>query len=459
MQRTDSLWLTGEQSVCGMICGQFPVKQGGDYMVSSVYNYYLSTYANKEVSKYDTHKKSELRDVYYSMVKVNRKSPLYKFTNMPKVQKYAIDIKETARAFKNVAASLTNQDGSIAGFSKKKAESSNENIVSAVYIGNEEAEEGAGFDIYVKNMAKPQVNVSNFMNPSEVSIKEGSYSFDLSIGKYTYEFSFDVTEGRKNRDVQKQITNLINRADIGIHASVKEGSSGDTAIEIVSDSTGLGEKGAVKTFEIQNNDKSESGDIVKMMGLDRTEIMPENAVFTINGDEYSTAANVFISNNFRVTLNGESGESEPVRIDLKPDFDAMIENVSELIDAYNSMIDMAKSHADDSENSDKLLNEIQRVANYYKDGLESSGFMVREDGYIELDESLLVQSAEDGTLNDGLEQLNSLKKALVNKSNDMSLDPMKYVNKKLIAYPNPLRNFMNPYVSSLYSGMMFNGFI
>ena len=85
--------------------------------------------------------------------------------------------------------------------------------------------------------------------------------------------------------------------------------------------------------------------------------------------------------------------------------------------------------------------------------------MVRENGYIALDESLLVQSAEDGTLNDGLEQLNSLKKALVNKSNDMSLDPMKYVNKKLIAYPNPLRNFMNPYVSSLYSGMMFNGFI
>lgn len=428
-------------------------------MVSSVYNYYLSTYANKEVSKYDTHKKSELKDVYYSMVKVNRKSPLYKFTDMPKVQKYAIDIKETARAFKNVAASLTNRDGSIAAFSKKKAESGDESIVSATYIGNEGDEEGKGFDIYVKNMAKPQVNVSNFMDPS-AAMKEGSYSFDLSIGKYTYEFSFDVTEGKQNRDVQKQIASLINRADIGVQASIRENSSGETALEIVSDAIGLVDNDeTVKTFEIRNNDKSEAGNIVNMMGLDRTEIMPENADFIIDGEEYTTSSNVFISQNFRVMLNGESNGSDPVRINLKPDFDAMIENVSELIDAYNSMIDMAKSHVDDSASSDKLLNEIQRVTRYYKDGLESTGFMVGDDGHISLDESLLVQSADDGTINDGLEHLNSLKKALVNKSNDMSVDPMKYVNKKLIAYPNPLRNFTNPYVSSVYSGMMFNGYI
>ena len=427
-------------------------------MINSVYNYYLSTYGNKDVSKYDTHKKSELRDVYYSMVKVNRRSPLYKFDDLTSAQKYAIDIKETARAFKNVAASLTGNDGSIAAFSRKKAESGDESIVSADYIG--EDEESEGIDIYVKSMAKPQVNVSNFVDSLEKSIKEGSYSFDLAIGKYTYEFSFDVVAGKKNQDVQKQIANLINRADVGVRASVIGNTAGETALEITSDTIGLVENAeSGKTFSIRNNDKSESGDIVRMMGLDKTEVAPQNAVFTVDGEEHTASANVFISRNYRIKLNGESSGAESVRVSLKPDFDAMVDNVSELVEAYNSMIDMASDHVNDSEDSDRLLNEIQRVVKYYKDGLDSAGFMVGDDGRISIDESILIQSMNEGTINEGPEQLNSLKKALVNKSNDMSLDPMKYVNKKMIAYPNPVRNFTNPYVSSIYSGMMFNGYV
>ena len=107
-------------------------------MISSVYNYYLSTYANQHVSKNDTHKKSELKDIYNSMVKSSRKSPLYKIENSEVVQKYAIDLKETARAIKNVAASLSDRDGTIAGFTKKKASSTNPRIASVKYIGEDE---------------------------------------------------------------------------------------------------------------------------------------------------------------------------------------------------------------------------------------------------------------------------------------------------------------------------------
>ena len=32
--------------------------------IDSAYNYYMSTYANKEVSRYDSHKKSDLRKIY-----------------------------------------------------------------------------------------------------------------------------------------------------------------------------------------------------------------------------------------------------------------------------------------------------------------------------------------------------------------------------------------------------------
>ena len=46
-------------------------------VINSVYNYYLTTYAPKTDSKFDTHKKSELRGVYNSIVKMNKEAPLY----------------------------------------------------------------------------------------------------------------------------------------------------------------------------------------------------------------------------------------------------------------------------------------------------------------------------------------------------------------------------------------------
>ena len=79
--------------------------------IDSVYDYYISTYANKEVSRYDTHKKSELRRVYNSIVKANKESPLYKISNMEEAKKFAIDIKEGTKSIQNVVAALSDSYG------------------------------------------------------------------------------------------------------------------------------------------------------------------------------------------------------------------------------------------------------------------------------------------------------------------------------------------------------------
>ena len=47
-------------------------------IIDSAYHYYLSVYGNSATSRYDTHKKSELRNVCSDIVKVNKTSPLYK---------------------------------------------------------------------------------------------------------------------------------------------------------------------------------------------------------------------------------------------------------------------------------------------------------------------------------------------------------------------------------------------
>ena len=108
--------------------------------LNSVYNHYLTSYAPKSTTRYDTHKKSELRNIYNSMVKLNKESPLYLLDNSKETQSYAIGLKENARALRNTIASLggLNEEDLL---NKKVAYSSNADLVSATFIG-ELPEEG-----------------------------------------------------------------------------------------------------------------------------------------------------------------------------------------------------------------------------------------------------------------------------------------------------------------------------
>ena len=46
--------------------------------LNTVYNHFMTTYAPQGTNtKYDTHKKSELRGVYNSIVKLNKDAPLF----------------------------------------------------------------------------------------------------------------------------------------------------------------------------------------------------------------------------------------------------------------------------------------------------------------------------------------------------------------------------------------------
>ena len=55
-------------------------------------------------------------------------------------------------------------------------------------------------------------------------------------------------------------------------------------------------------------------------------------------------------------------------------------------------------------------------------------------------------------------ELNNFKKALQRKAEDISTNPMNYVNNKIVAYKNPHHPVTDPYNLSAYSGMMFNDY-
>ena len=211
--------------------------------IDSAYQYYLSTYANTTVSRYDTHKKSQLRAVYNNIVKTNKESPLYKVKYSGDVQKFAIDIKEKTRSIQNVVASLSDsEDGIEHAFAKKVAQSSEEETVTAEYIGTgSDVDESVSFDVEVRELASPQINRGNYLDPDELDIEPGAYSFDLLSNLCSYEFQYNVGQNDTNRSIQQKLIRLVNSANIGLRAVVERNSLGERAVQITSNQNGLDE--------------------------------------------------------------------------------------------------------------------------------------------------------------------------------------------------------------------------
>ena len=156
--------------------------------LNTVYNHYLTTYAPKSTSsQYDTHKKSELRSLYNSIVKMNKESPLYLFSSDASTGKFAVGMKENARELTNVISSLSNSAAS--GLLNKKAvASSDDSIVSATFIGEAVDEENLpSLQIEVKSLAQEQINNGNQLPQGSIDLEPSTYSFDIHIKDLDYE--------------------------------------------------------------------------------------------------------------------------------------------------------------------------------------------------------------------------------------------------------------------------------
>ena len=426
--------------------------------LNAVYNNYLTTYAPMSMSRYDTHKKSELRDVYNSIVKINKESPWYLPTTSKDTQQYAITLKERARALRNTIAQLDGleENGLL---DKKSAFSSNDDLVSATYIGKQTNDEvSPSFLVEVKSMASSQENLGRFLPNSKVDLPADLYSFDVLINDMNYEFQFAINGDETNQQMQERLMRLINNSDIGLKASIAE-SEGQTSLRLVSEATGL-PSGRPFQFNISDDRTSKNSGTVDYLGLDYTSRAASNAVFTVNGEAHSSSSNQFtIGKMFEIQLHGITAEGESVEIGLKTDVESLADNVSHLIGGYNDFLRAAASYLDSQTRSKQLVKELSGIANLYNNSLESTGFTLQEDGTLQVNESQFMETASQSEdISKDFGYLTDFSNALMNKSNQVSINPMDYVDRIMVAYKNPHHNFASPYTTSAYSGMMFNGY-
>lgn len=425
----------------------------------TTYNYYSMSgqVQRHQANKYDTHKKSELKNIYNSIVKMSRNSPVYIFDHSKAAREFAISIKEEARELKNTLSALDSEGDSGSLFGQKIAVSSNPDTVSARYIGSPSSDDKKdAFEITVEQLATPQVNTGNYLRPNRLKLMPGTYSFDIQTGGLSYGFQFKVSHEDTNQSIQERLAALITNSKIGLKAEVVADEDGFTALSIASDATGS-ENGKLQ-FNVSEASDAPEGGAVEYLGINHVSERPQNASFLLNGETHTAFSNTFtVNQNFEIALHNISEDGQPAVIGFKPDIDAVNDNIKELTRKYNSMIRLSGSYASDRLKSNLLHRNISSVAKQYTNYLEAIGLQLDQEGSLQVDDQLLNQSLTED-MGDTVNSLLKFKDALSVKTDEIMLNPMDYVNRKIVAYPNPGKTFSNPYITSIYSGMLFNSY-
>lgn len=430
-------------------------------MIGSVYDYYLTTYASKPATKSDTHKKAELKNVYSKIVNISKKSPLYKINVSADLQKYVIDLKENSRYLLNDINDISfNSDNTVSN----NYFSDNENIISINQLISSTSDDNSNlidsYDIEIKELALPQVNTGNCLRDDYLDFSLGEHCFEITINNTTYELQFDINDNDTNSFVLQRVERLINQSDIGLSAKILH-LADNSALEIISNSIGLNnlsDKDSSCIFKISKNAENSSDDILDVLGIDNISTKPQNARFYINGVENFSSDNSFIiENSLKIMFKNITTDNSIVKISRKNNIDSVIDSINELITEYNNIIEISKDTAND--NSLRLNRELKATILHHKNSVESVGISINEDGFLDFDEAIIIQSFNDKSFKKTINNLSSFKDVLTKKLNDITINPMKYVNKIMISYPNPIKSFANPYLTSIYSGMMYNNYI
>ncbi len=427
-------------------------------VLNVVCNNYFTTYTPKALTRYDTHKRSELRSVYNSIVKMNTDTPWYLPITNKATQRYAVDIKENARELKNTIAQLGGLEEN-GFFSKKNAYSTDEQLVTASYIGPQKtAADVPSLELEVHSLASSQENLGSLLPEGRAALPPNTYSFDVNVGDMNYEFQFSVGESETNREVQDRLARLINNSGIGIRAEVTEFDAG-TALRLTSEGGGKGQ-GKARSFHVSDSHTSKASGTVEYFGLNKTSIAASDASFAVNGRLQSSSSNhVTLDKTFDIQLKGVTPKDKPVRIGLKTDVESLADNVSHLIGGYNDFIKAASTYLDSQTKSRQLISEMKGIAASYTNSLEPMGFTLKDDGTLNMDAELLHQTAaQSSDVTESFGYLKSFSNMLLRKSEQISLNPMNYVQRIIVAYKNPGHNFIVPYATSAYSGMMFDGY-
>ncbi len=422
------------------------------------YNHFLSEYTARLSAHSTAHKQRELKAVYNRILSMTKHSPYYKLDISSHKQSFALNLKDTAMtlslSLSDLAATLDTTTA------VRTAESSAPDFVSASLVSRNASGFSEPVQVQVTSLAQEQVNAGQYIPSDTEGPHTGAYRFTIQVEENTYEFSYQVSSSSTNRELMQKLSDFINKSNIGIHAEVENHSSEMLSRLVLSSvDTGVadGEELFFSIYDSAVPSENVPG-LVRYFGLDHVSQYPANAAFTINGEPNASMHNaVTLKQTLSLKFHKVSGEEITIAPGLRSE--DTVQRVTHFINSYNNLIRLASNGPAGNRRSQKLKNELNHIVQTNLDMLNACGIRREEDFTLSLDTEQLLCAEHNKTLQEWLEEPDGLIATMQRRATDISINPMEYLDKIIVTYPNLARNgYSNPYMTSIYSGMMFNSY-
>ncbi len=424
------------------------------------YNHFLTEYSsNFSARTRSVHKPNELKAVYGRIQSMNRHSAYYKIDLSREKQLFTLSLKDASLALADTLTELGKafEHPTIIN----SAHSSDPEIVSAAFLDGEHTSYFEPFSVRVKALAKPQINTGQKIPSDAEGPAPAPYRFRIQTGADSYEFSYNVSMVSTNRDLMHKLANFINRSDIHILAKVEEDADHTSRLILSSEDTGL-LPGEAEAFSIEDSvgEGSSPVGLVSYFGLDEISQRPSNAKFLINDEEKSSMRNTFVLNHSNISLSlKKAAKKEEVTISPETAGEQAIGELADFLKSYNALLTLTRTGLTGNRRSARLQNDLTHILSTDLDELGRCGIKRNEDFTLYIDSETMKKPETMQHLKTLFEEPDGLFAKLSHKMSDISLNPMDYVDKVVITYPNTKRaGFTNPYLTSIYSGMMFNSY-
>ncbi len=416
----------------------------------NAYNYLVSSDYYKPQVKYNTHKKNELKNIYKDIMAISKDSPLYMFKLTENDQSFALSIKNYAG---DINTSLDLFKGPDSVFNKSILSSSDDNKAS---IKGEIWDDFEPFTLDIHQLATKQQNVGEALYANATTLPLGTYKFGVTANGQDYEFEYQISKPLDNHVVQEQVADFINKTNIGINVELVYNNSNTIShLTLTSDYSGVEDNREVN-FTIYDMSTVNGYGVVDHLGLDNVNSYPQNAKFTIDGTDYTSNNNTLKLTNGALLKLSDTTDT-PITIGISPDNSYILNAVNTLASEYNSFIDFAKNSEINGNGPAKVTAFMKSAVKSMGNELEACGITVSKDGYFTVDEALLSEAAQDGSLKTAFTSDNGFVSQLKSRTELIGLNPMEYIKKTIVTYPNISRpGIANPYLTSVYSGMLFN---
>ena len=416
---------------------------------NTIYTYYSSHLLQQSTNtKRYSEKTNDLKTVYKNMVKQTKTSPLYKFRFSDSIQSYAIGIKEAAIALEEESHLLGARKDSV--FDELMVTSDNENVIYATLNTNHPEDLPETLSIKVDSLATGQTNVGAYLPSGECSFAAGEYSFGIAVGKKQYTFNLTVRDQDTNYEIQQNLANSINSNAIGVHASLRNNRvDGTCALVLRSDVIGMPNN---DDLFFHFDETYLTNDITTKLGIEHIEAKPANANFSINGTPHSSVSNR-ISLNHSIDLDLLSTSDSPVTVRILPDDEKIADHLNDFLHTYNQLVDFSRNGTA-QHGATQLYHDITGIAKRNQNALSTAGISIDENGYLNLNEE--VELSDIKSLFD--EETSAFRKDIKQTAAKMTLNPLKYIDKTVVTYPNTTGTYPNPYYPSRYSGLLFNDY-